>query len=278
MSDATRPVRALCGTTSGRYRHQSLGESPCADCKAAWAAYMREWYSRNADRVSTNKRERYNKDPEYRYRAIKRSRKTRISVRIRDGFNDPPQPRACEQCGELFTPKQRDNASGDRPTRFCGRACKDQARLAAQRAERLLAKAERPCAWCCEPIPKSMRSDAKFCSSVCNQRAHGTTRTMRRRLGQMEKRRNTQELVSLGTIGDRDGWRCGLCHKKINRSLRHPHPRAASIDHIVPVSVALALGWSENEVNGLANLQVVHFWCNWSKRERPRGEQLRLIG
>jgi 5-methylcytosine-specific restriction endonuclease McrA len=46
---------------------------------------------------------------------------------------------------------------------------------------------------------------------------------------------------------------------------------APSLDHIVPLS----LGGSPDSP---ANLQLTHLRCNLAKRDRPAGEQLRLIG
>jgi WhiB family redox-sensing transcriptional regulator len=37
-----RPDGSLCGTTRGHSRHESAGEPPCANCKAAKAARRRE--------------------------------------------------------------------------------------------------------------------------------------------------------------------------------------------------------------------------------------------
>ena len=49
-----------------------------------------------------------------------------------------------------------------------------------------------------------------------------------------------------------------------------PDPEAASVDHIVPLS----LGGDDTK----ANIQLAHFGCNCRKRNRGGGEQLRLIG
>jgi 5-methylcytosine-specific restriction endonuclease McrA len=56
----------------------------------------------------------------------------------------------------------------------------------------------------------------------------------------------------------------------VNPNLQVPHPKAASLDHIVPVS----LGGDHSE----ANLQLAHFSCNSKKRNKVNGngEQLRL--
>ncbi len=53
---------------------------------------------------------------------------------------------------------------------------------------------------------------------------------------------------------------------------RHPDPKSASIDHIIPIS----RGGGDVK----ANVQLTHFSCNIAKNNRalPQGEQLRLIG
>lgn len=36
------PPVALCGTNAGYYRHQRMADEPCAECRAAHAAYARK--------------------------------------------------------------------------------------------------------------------------------------------------------------------------------------------------------------------------------------------
>ncbi len=71
-------------------------------------------------------------------------------------------------------------------------------------------------------------------------------------------------------IFERDKWKCGLCGKKVNKELKHPHPKSASLDHIIPLSVGGA--------HSRANVQLAHFDCNWKKGIQSKGEQLLLIG
>lgn len=71
-------------------------------------------------------------------------------------------------------------------------------------------------------------------------------------------------------IFDRDGWVCQLCHKKVNKRLRYPNARCATIDHILPIS----LGGDDASYN----VQLAHFSCNSAKCVRALGEQLRFIG
>lgn len=68
----------------------------------------------------------------------------------------------------------------------------------------------------------------------------------------------------------RDGWRCQICHKKVDRRLKHPDPGSASLDHITPIS----LGGSHTRVN----VQCAHFGCNVAKHNRGVGDQMRLLG
>jgi len=70
-------------------------------------------------------------------------------------------------------------------------------------------------------------------------------------------------------IYERDGWKCGICGRKINKRLKHPHPYSKSIDHIV----ALSMGG----VDAPINLQPAHLRCNLSK-QAGSGGQLLLIG
>lgn len=70
-------------------------------------------------------------------------------------------------------------------------------------------------------------------------------------------------------IFERDGWRCGICGRRISRRRRWPDPLSVSLDHIVP----LALGGSHTR----ANAQASHLRCNQQKCTGGT-DQLRLIG
>jgi hypothetical protein len=173
-------------------------------------------------------------------------------------------PIACSECGESFIPLQ---LKPNTAVVFCSSRCKDKhrrtVRLAAKAAE-----APRHCVHCGSVLPASMRRDAKFCSSNCNSAAHQVTRKMAKRAN--DKRSPGGELVSRAYIAERDGYRCGLCGGKVNMGLKHPNPRCASIDHIVPLSL--------NGGNDRSNLQLAHLGCNLVKRATAMGEQMRLVG
>jgi hypothetical protein len=66
----------------------------------------------------------------------------------------------------------------------------------------------------------------------------------------------------------RDSFLCKLCGSRTLRSKKVPHPRAPTIDHIIPRS----LGGSNAETN----LQTACFECNSLKSAKPLG-QLRMF-
>lgn len=79
-------------------------------------------------------------------------------------------------------------------------------------------------------------------------------------------------LVIRAKIYERDGWRCQICRRKVKRGATLPHPKAPTLDHIIP----LAQGGTHEPVN----CQLACYRCNCLKGDRtaPAGDQLRLIG
>ncbi|WP_431728579.1 HNH endonuclease [Verrucosispora sp. TAA-831] len=92
---------------------------------------------------------------------------------------------------------------------------------------------------------------------------HGHMRRARLRGSQAEK-------FTKASIFVRDGWRCGICGRKIRRSLEHPHPLSASLDHIVPLS--------RGGRHSRDNVRATHLRCNLKKNARIENEQLLLFG
>jgi hypothetical protein len=117
---------------------------------------------------------------------------------------------------------------------------------------------------CGDPLPQRMRSDALFCSAECNYKAHALQRKLRARTGEDEKPGYLRAVIA-----DRDRWRCGICHKAVDRALNHPDPLCASLDHVIPVS--------EGGTNDLWNLRLTHLVCNMARRNRGGNEQLAML-
>jgi len=113
------------------------------------------------------------------------------------------------------------------------------------------------------------------CGEAFNTKGHATyclpcgiikAKAMKR---DYEKRRDAQkrgvdgvktEYIKVAYIYKRDAWRCGICHKRVNKTLAYPHLMSASLDHIVP----LAHGGTHTK----ANVQLAHFICNSTKSDR----------
>jgi len=78
----------------------------------------------------------------------------------------------------------------------------------------------------------------------------------------------TIETFPVLEVFERDSYVCQLCHKKVNRRLKWPHPLSATLDHIV----ALAKGGAHSR----QNTQLAHLVCNM--RAFTGGvKQLRLL-
>lgn len=73
-------------------------------------------------------------------------------------------------------------------------------------------------------------------------------------------------------IFERDRWICKFCKKRVSKKLKAPHPKSATLDHMIPIS----LGGKHER----ANVQLMHYGCNSAKHTRclPQGEQLLLFG
>lgn len=96
----------------------------------------------------------------------------------------------------------------------------------------------------------------------------GKQRENRRR--KAARRGVSHEPYTLAEIAKRDRRYCGLCHHRVAMTKAVPHPKAPTIDHIVP----LADGGDDIK----ANVRLAHFLCNSRRGARGGTEQLWLIG
>lgn len=70
----------------------------------------------------------------------------------------------------------------------------------------------------------------------------------------------TSESFSSEEIFILNNWVCGICGKPVNPKLKWPHPKSASLDHIIP----LARGGSHTR----NNVQLAHLRCNLVKQDK----------
>ena len=68
---------------------------------------------------------------------------------------------------------------------------------------------------------------------------------------------------------------CGICGHPVDMSLKHGHPMAATIDHIIPVA-------KNGHPSDIENLQLAHWICNRQKSDKifriGGGEKPAVIG
>lgn len=101
---------------------------------------------------------------------------------------------------------------------------------------------------------------SKTCSDVCTEavrRAKDAERKQRRRA---RERAAYVSPVNRYKVFERDAWTCHLCHCPVERDKAVPHPKAPTIDHVIP----LARGGTHE----MTNVQTACFLCNSIKSDR----------
>lgn len=180
---------------------------------------------------------------------------------------------ACTCCG---APMQLAKTTAPRDRRIC-RPCRMQ--------EPQRVPEPRVCDLCKESyVPKpSHRPGQRFCSKSCAQAwrngarppysrevIEGMARKVRQSRIRHQRHAETWDGVTDAEILERDRWRCGICRKAIGRKFKWPHPRSASIDHIIPLS--------EGGDDTAGNKRAAHLACNCGRMNRGGGEQPMLFG
>jgi hypothetical protein len=161
--------------------------------------------------------------------------------------------KTCNGCGETFATK--DNRRTE-----CGTACRQWVR----KYPTVLRVLDRECLHCGTPF-RAETAARKYCRESSCAKSAGKIR----RRGLLASA--YVEDVSRAVLAKRDRWRCQLCGKKVDRTLRAPHPMSSSIDHIVPISAG--------GEHSYANTQLAHLGCNITKGHRTtQATQLALIG
>ena len=160
----------------------------------------------------------------------------------------PPQPKppyvgSCRNCGETFTSAHH--------RACCSRRCADKDYNSRRRVNTA-------CGTCACGVELPARNRHKCDGCLVTARADRKRRE-RQRVRRI-KRGVAVEAYTLRDIAERDRYRCGLCKRRVPMDRRVPHPKAATIDHVVP----LAAGGDDTK----ANVQLAHFMCNCLKSDR----------
>jgi hypothetical protein len=206
----------------------------------------------------------------------------------------------CLSCGSELPPPNR----GGRPRKWCSQKCRvwvahhpgecrpvlscrtcqyplapnNQSGYCKDHGWRRRQPEARLCEWCGHSF-ETKRRGTRFCSNACAQASRYrdiTPEAKQERVRAQDRRKRARrrgvrsEPYTLAEIARRDRYRCGLCRKRVAMTKSHPHPKAPTIDHIVPLSC----GGDDTK----ANVQLAHLLCNLRKHNRGGNEQLRLIG
>lgn len=161
----------------------------------------------------------------------------------------------CRRCSRIFTAQKKS-------IYFCSAEC---------RKPPYLPKPIRTiqCASCaCEVKTRPGRGKTKRYCDSCAEARFRDRKNADKRLRQARRTDAFVAPVYRRAIYERDGWKCGICHKSVNPKLEVPHPLAKTIDHIVPLS--------KGGTHEPRNVQLAHFICN-SKRSDKGPAQLRLM-
>lgn len=199
----------------------------------------------------------------------------------------------CLECGSSLPKFQ----TGGKTRKFCNSECRVRLEVNSAKADRLAITRVCPVCestftpdksirrkFCSKACGKtsSRRHNSRKCSvSECNRphrakglchmhykregRAKGEIKpdpwTDRRRANYQKRRaRKAQvpsESIAPYEVFERDGWVCGVCERPVDRSLTHPDPASASLDHVIPLS--------KGGGHVLENVQLAHLVCNVRK-------------
>lgn len=171
----------------------------------------------------------------------------------------------CHQCGSQFSYMM----AGGMVRSFCSEVCIDT--FDAAFAEAWAEARRKQCPGCNVRFMPS-HGNQGYCTRACARRVSKSRDVHRNHRKRARHHGVHYEPVKRAYIFERDGWRCGICRKAINKKLAYPHPMSASIDHVLPMACGGA--------HEAANLRAAHWICNSLKSDggTEQGEQLMLIG
>ena len=171
---------------------------------------------------------------------------------------EPPTARPCEGCGWLFVPIRH-------TTRWCSQKC-----FRAARGSGAFPDSSRVHFSSCYTCGVFLRAQNKKTPVArCEPcRLKGQVDRNRRKNA---KRRGARVGLwfSLQQVGDRDGWRCHLCGRRVDKNLSGKDRLGPTIDHLVPISAG--------GMDVLENVRLAHRSCNIT-RGAGGSVQLLLVG
>ena len=189
--------------------------------------------------------------------------KERTKATIRAKHQPKTKTTHCLECGSALPvavpPISR------RGKKYCGRSCREK------HGHKSACKNPKKCKGCGVEFLGRRRSI--FHSNACRfafvtaqrQSPEAIARRRDRDRAQTRKRRIRwagahHEPYKDSEIFGRDKWRCWICGKKVDRLMKFPDPKSASIDHVIPLS--------KGGDDAPYNVHCAHFGCNSSRNAK----------
>lgn len=174
----------------------------------------------------------------------------------------PPGQRTCRPCRRAGRPTNCRNCDLElKPTQrlYCSTRCANgHAQLR-----------ETPCAGCGQTRPCWFISGRRVVNAwLCEPCRAERRRANNRRKNAKRRGARLAEQFTVKQVGDRDGWRCHLCKRKVDPATPGTDPQGPTIDHLLPIAAG---GLDE-----LVNVALAHRSCNVRRTDRGRA-QLRLL-
>lgn len=186
--------------------------------------------------------------------------------RRKDGYQGK-----CRDCSRAYWDEWRSNNSGKNAAYTADWRARNPDLVKAKYAKYRAENRER-----CNAATRKWRTENKDRMKTLNAKWHSENRdrvrskVQRRRAIRKGRTEIIAEVIEPQKVFQRDGWRCGRCGKKVNKRLKYPDPKSASLDHIVPLSA----GGDHTYVN----VQLAHLRCNLEKKNTGAGDQLAMLG
>lgn len=159
---------------------------------------------------------------------------------------------------------------------MCGEECRAiLKRIQAKedsRKKSAISKQRRSCKACGKIFVHPYGVKIRACSRACAVKVNKRTKRLCKKsyAARRRARMRGEKVGSFFKVHDvfvRDKWVCQLCHKRVMRTAKAPHPLSPSLDHIIPLSASGEHAWH--------NVQLAHLYCNSIKSDNVIG-QLRL--
>lgn len=173
--------------------------------------------------------------------------------------NEQTTDAQCPNCDHTF------KSNRHRRAKYCSQRCYTEHRRAQHglKPQHQRTWIAGTCIICDEPFVSKYKDIT--CSPVCQALNKANCRRNRDFNRRGRKSRAFVATVHREKIFEWDGYRCHLCGQLTDRTKTVPHPRAPTVDHIIP----LAAGGTHEPTN----CRTAHFLCNVVKQQQGSGEQ-----